>query len=37
MAGVASSGTAASNPASDPSYAAGQQASGPATAAKNAS
>ena len=36
MAGVASSGGCGSNPATDPSYAAGQQASGQATAAKNA-
>jgi hypothetical protein len=36
MAGFASSGTCGANPASDPSYAAGQQASVPATAAKKA-
>jgi hypothetical protein len=35
MAGVASSGGCGSNPATDPSYAAGQQASVQATAAKN--
>jgi len=36
MASFASSGTCGGNPASDPSYAAGQQESVPATAAKNA-
>ena len=36
MAGVASSGGCGSNPATDPSYAAGQQASVQAAAAKNA-
>ena len=36
MASFATSGTCGGNPASDPRYAAGQQESIPATAAKNA-